>query len=83
MLMNNYEMPAQIFLAPGNLVRVKHEIENRPVMFVVEKVSKNVRNSETNEISPMFMGMKCRWFNNNGDLQEGVFSTKDLELVKE
>lgn len=82
MNMNNFENSTQIFLSPGDLVVVKHNIENKPKMFIVEKVSKNVRTTD-NEVQPMFMGMKCRWFDNNGDLQECVFSTKDLMLVEE
>lgn len=78
--MNNLGITPQVFLAPGDVVIVKHNIENRPKMVVIEKVSKNVRN-EDNTISPVFMGMKCRWFDKNQVLQEAVWSTKDLELV--
>ena len=74
-------MQSPIFLSPGQVVMVRHEIENRPKMFIVEKVSKNIKNAD-NEIVPMFMGMRCRWFDKNGDLQENVFSTKDLIVVE-
>ena len=70
-----------VFLAPGDVVEVRHNIENKPKMFVVEKVSKNIRTAD-NEVQPMFLGMKCRWFDKNGALQEGIFSTKDLILVE-
>jgi uncharacterized protein YodC (DUF2158 family) len=51
-------------------------------MFVVEKVTRSVRNNDTKDFENMFLGMKCRWFDNNGNLQEGVFSTKDLVKVE-
>lgn len=79
--MNNFETQNQIFLSPGQTVMVRHKIENRPKMFIVEKVSKNVKNAD-NEIVPMFMGMRCRWFDKNQTLQEGIFSTKDLIVIE-
>lgn len=74
-------MQSPIYLSPGQIVMVRHEIENRPKMFIVEKVSKNVKTAD-NEIVPMFMGMRCRWFDKNQTLQEGVFSTKDLIVIE-
>lgn len=70
------------YIAPGDILRVRHDIENRPLMWAVEKVSRLVRNDETNEREPMFVGIKCRWFDKNQCLQEAVLSTKDLEIVK-
>jgi len=72
---------AVIYYAPGQLVRVRHEVENRPIMWIVEKSSRNMRNPNTNEVEPVFQGMKCRWFDTNMNLQESIFNTKDLELV--
>lgn len=70
-----------LYFAPGDLVKVRHNIDFVPVMFVTEKVSRNMRN--INGISePVFIGIKCRWFNSNGDLQEAVFNTKDLIKVE-
>ena len=28
-------------------------------------------------------GIRCRWFTKDGHMEEGVFNTKDLELVKQ
>ena len=67
-----------LYFAPGDLVKVRHEIDYVPTMFVVEKCSRSIRNKDTNEIETLFVGIKCRWFNANGDLQEAVFNTKDL-----
>ena len=66
------------FYAPGDLVKVRHNIENVPTMFVVEKSNRSIRNKETGEMETVFLGIKCRWFDANGDLQEAVFNTKDL-----
>ena len=70
------------YYAPGDLVRVRHNIENVPTMFVVEKSTRNIKNKETGDMETMFLGIKCRWFNKNGELQEAIFNTKDLQLIK-
>ncbi len=69
----------QIYFNPGMVVRVKHDIENRPKMFVVEKVTRSIINKETNEKESVFLVIKCRCFDKNYDLQEAIYSTKDLE----
>lgn len=68
----------KIYYNPGDLVTVKHDISNKPKMFVVEKSTRSLYNKNTNEKENVFLGIKCRWFDNNGDLQEALFSTKDL-----
>ena len=68
----------KIYYNPGDLVTVKHNISNKPKMFVVEKSTRSLYNKNTNEKENVFLGIKCRWFDNNGDLQEALFSTKDL-----
>lgn len=72
----------KIYLAPGDLVKVKHDIDYVPTMFVVEKVSRNMKKKETGDMETMFLGIKCRWFNAYGDLQEAVFNTKDLKKIE-
>lgn len=68
----------KIYYNPGDLVTIKHNIPNKPKMFVVEKSTRSLYNKNTNEKENVFLGIKCRWFDNNGDLQEALFSTKDL-----
>ena len=68
------------FYAPGDLVKGRHDIDYVPTMFVTEKMTRNIRNKD-GEMEQMFLGIKCRWFNANGDLQEAVFNTKDLMKV--
>lgn len=67
----------KVFYTPGDLVIVKHGLENRPVMLVKGKVQKLVRNDDNNN-KVEFLGIKCIWFNKNQELQEAVFNTKDL-----
>lgn len=71
-----------MYLCPGDVVKVRHNIENVPLMFVTEKVNRTIRNRETGDTENLFVGIKCRWFDINGDLQEAVFSTKDLIKVE-
>lgn len=70
-----------LYFAPGDLVKVRHDIDYVPTMFVTEKVSRNIRTKE-GDVEQAFLGIKCRWFNANGDLQEAVFNTKDLMKVE-
>jgi len=69
----------KIYYSPGDIVTVRHDLENKPKkMYVVEKVSKILKNKETGDMGTAFLGIKCRWFDTTGRLQEAVFSTKDL-----
>ena len=70
----------KIFFNPGDIVKVKHEIENAPTMYVIEKVSRSIM-SKSGERETIFIGIKCRWFDDNKALQEAIFSTKDLKHV--
>lgn len=75
------ELDEKVFFNPGDCVTIKHDIPNKPVMWVLEKVTRSLYNKEMQEKENVFLGIKCRWFDNNGDLQEGLFSTKDLTKV--
>ena len=67
----------KIFYNPGDLVKVRHNLENVPTMYVVEKVTRSIKNIK-DEKNSIFIGIKCRWFDANFVLREGIFSTKDL-----
>lgn len=69
----------KIFLSPGDIVELRQNIPNKPQMLVIRKVNSMFKN-ETGR-GPL-VGMKCIWFTTTGELQEGVFSTKDLIKVK-
>ena len=64
------------FFLPGNVVTLRQDIPNKPIMIVVEKVTKTIR-TETLK-GDFFQGILCRWFTTQGLLQEAVFNTKDL-----
>ena len=71
----------RVYFNPGDIVTIRHDIENKPTMFVVEKCTRSMYNKETNEKENIFLGIKCRWFDKNQVMQEGLFSTKDLLKV--
>jgi uncharacterized protein YodC (DUF2158 family) len=50
-------------------------------MLVVKKVNNLMKHSEDKE--GILRGIRCRWFTTDGRLQEDIFNTKDLVLVKE
>lgn len=72
----------RVYFAPGDLCKVRHNVDFVPTMWVVEKITRNIKNKETGDMETMFLGIKCRWFDSVGVLQEAIFSTKDLELIK-
>lgn len=68
----------KIYFNPGDLVIVRHEaLENRPVMYVLEKITRNITTKDGNTDS-VFVGIRCRYFDKNQALREAIFSTKDL-----
>ena len=50
----------RVYFNPGDIVTIKHNIENKPKMFVVEKCTRSMYNKETNEKENVFLGIKCR-----------------------
>ena len=70
------------FLNPGELVTLKQDIPNKPIMIVVKKETSVFKHQKKiDDKRPILIGIKCRWFTKNGELQEAVFSTKDLIKV--
>lgn len=68
----------RVYFTPGDVVIVRHEqLDNRPVMYVVEKISRSIVNKDGDREN-VFMGIRTRWFSEDGKLQEATFSTKDL-----
>lgn len=66
-------MDDKIFLKPGDVVRLRQAIPS-PAMLVIKK--------EKAYFNDGMLGLRCRWFTTNNLLQEAVFNTKDLILVK-
>ncbi len=73
-------MEEKIFLNPGEIVTLKQDIPNKPVMLVVKKETSVFKHDSKrlNDKKPILIGIRCRWFTTTGKLQEATFSTKDL-----
>ena len=71
-------MDEKIYFIPGQLVTLRQDIPNKPVM-LVHRVERSIIRSD--DKNALLKGVKVRWFTENGFLQEAVFSTKDLILV--
>ncbi len=76
-------MEEKIFLNPGEIVTLKQDIPNKPVMLVVKKETSVFKHDSKrlNNKKPILIGIRCRWFTTTGELQEATFSTKDLIKV--
>ena len=60
---------------PGDLVSLRQDLPNKPVMIVVRKESTIFRDETKNN---NLKGIRCRWFTTTNELQEAVWNTKDL-----
>lgn len=69
-----------IYFNPGDIVCLKQDIPNKPTMIVVKKETSVFKhdNKKLNDKKPILIGIRCRWFTKSGELQEAIFSTKDL-----
>ena len=69
----------KIYFLPGDLVTLKQELPNKPIMLVVKKETLTFRpNKDKEEKEDFFKGIRCRWFTTTQELQESIFNTKDL-----
>lgn len=68
----------KIFFVAGDIVEVRHNIDNKPRMFVTDKITKSIKDKDGN-IENIFLGLKCKWYDKNQVLHEAIFSTKDLK----
>jgi hypothetical protein len=68
---NSYEK--DLFL-PGQLVTVKANLPDKPVMVVKGREIRYVKDSPINHLK----GIRCWWFSKNYELVTGIFNTKDL-----
>lgn len=71
----------KIYFQPGDIVTLKQDIPNKPIMIVVKKETSTIRIAKDAPREEQFKGIKCRWFSTENMLQEGVFNTKDLIRV--
>ena len=66
----------KIYFMPGDMVKLRQNLPNAPTMLVVKKKTYIFKNKDSEE--PALRGILCRWFTDNGKLQEAIFNTKDL-----
>lgn len=68
-----------IYFNPGDVVQLKQDIPNKPIMIVVKKETSLFKHDrKVDDKRPILKGIRCRWFTTSGELQENVFNTKDL-----
>ena len=80
-MINNYVNPDEkIYFQPGDMCQIKQDIPNKPKMVVIRIERSLLKNTSGKDY---LRGVRCRWFSTDQKLQEGVFSTKDLILIKE
>lgn len=71
-----------IYFNPGDLVQLRQDLPNKPIMIVVRKETSIFKHdSKRSDRKSVLIGIKCRWFTTDGTLQEAIFSTKDLILI--
>lgn len=78
-------MEDNVFYKAGQVVTLRQDIPNKPVMLVVGKATSVFKHDREGYPTgrSTFIGIKCRWFTTSGEMQEAIFSTKDLELVED
>lgn len=65
------------FFLPGDLVTLKQDLPNKPVMIVKGTESRMFKDSSLKQL----VGIRCMWFSKDLILQTAVFNTKDLMPV--
>lgn len=73
-------MEETIFYKPGDIVQLKQDIPNKPLMIVVKKETSLLKTLDDKK--NILRGIRCRWFTTTGELQETIWNTKDLILVQ-
>lgn len=70
----------KIYFLPGDVVTLKQDLPNKPVMIVVKKETLTIKPKEGIK-EEYLKGIRCRWFSKDSELQEAVWNTKDLTKV--
>lgn len=69
-------MEDKVYFVPGELVTIRQELPNKPIMLVVKKETTAFKSDDN-----FLKGIRCRWFTTDGLLQEAIFNTKDIIKV--
>lgn len=72
---------SNIYFNPGQIVQLKQDVPNKPIMIVVRKETSLFKHNRKEDKRPILIGIRCRWFTTSGAMQEAIFNTKDLELL--
>ena len=64
-----------VYLKEGDMVTVKQDLPNKPIMAIERVVRTKVEGVSS------LIGLRCYWFDKNGSICKNVFSTKDLRLI--
>lgn len=76
-------MEENIYFKPGDVVQIKQDIPNKPLMIVVKKETSSLFKNNLEDKKNVLRGIRCRWFTTANELQEAVWNTKDLILVQD
>ena len=71
----------KIYFSSGDIVQLRQDIPNKPLMIVVKKETSLFKNNMEDKKN-ILKGIRCRWFTTDRQLQEAVFNTKDLILIQ-
>lgn len=73
----------KVYFNAGDVVQLKQDIPNKPIMIVVKKETSLFKHDSKRleDKRPILKGIRCRWFTSTGELQENVFNTKDLQKL--
>ena len=70
----------KIYFLPGDVVTLKQDLPNKPVMIVFKQETLTIKPKEGIK-EEYLKGIRCRWFSKDSELQEAVWNTKDLTKV--
>ena len=73
-------MEEKIYFIPGDVVKCR-QLKNAPEMYVLKK--KELTFKDRDDKDKILQGIVCRWFTDNGLLQEAVFNTKDIVKINQ
>lgn len=71
-------MQEKVFFKPGDVVTLRQELLDKPLMVVksIDKVT--IRNKRDDDERPTLFGVTCFWYTTDFQLQEYRYNTKDL-----
>lgn len=72
----------KVYFTPGDIVELKQDLPNKPVMMVKKVVKSRLRDETSTSKKETLLGVECFWFTKDGYIQRETFSTKDLVHIK-